>query len=258
MMASVTYRDPLEAARARIAALEDLLDSQRFTGGSGGEGDDREALRQARAALAEERAAHEERLGEARERERALEEELERTRGELVEERARRQAEVSLLRTKLEEAERAVQNHTSLLEAEQTIQRAQSEAESARLRQELAQRDTLVRELREEIRTHLEGDLREVRAYYEARVRAVGTELAEQGSRARKLESSLEQARRALDSLPAPDVRDREGLVEREVARRKVAVGEAELERARARIERLERELERITAAEATLARRPR
>ena len=40
------------------------------------------------------------------------------------------------------------------------------------------------------------------------------------------------------------------------MARRKLAIGQVELERTRARIERLELELERITAAEAQLAAR--
>lgn len=251
----MSYRDPLEAARARIAALEDLLDTQRFVG-SGEDGDAREPLRQARAALAEERAAHQEVLRDAREREESLRRELTITQKDLVDERARRQAEVSLLRTKLEEAERMVQNNASLFEAEQTMQRAHAEAESARLRQQLVTKDTQIRELREEIRVHLSGDAKAVRAFYEARVRIVGTELAEHGALARKLESSLGQAREALDALPPVDLRDREGLVEREMAKRKVAIGMAELERVRERLRRLESELERITAAEAELARR--
>ncbi len=251
----MSYRDPLEAARARIAALEDLLDSQRFVG-SGEEGDPRAPLREARAALAEERAAHQEALRDAQDREETLRRELTTTQKALVDERARRQAEVSLLRTKLEEAERMVQNNASLFEAEQTLQRAQAEAEAARLRQQLVTRDTQIRELREEIRVHLGGDAKAVRAFYEARVRIVGTELAEHGALARKLETSLTQAREALDALPPVDLRDREGLVEREMAKRKVAIGMAELDRVRERLRRLEGELERITAAEAELAKR--
>lgn len=251
----MSYRDPLEAARARIAALEDLLTSQRFVG-SPDDGDEREPLREARAALAEERAAHQEVLRDAREREDALRRELSGTQRELLEERARRQAEVSLLRSKLEEAERMVQNNASLFEAEQTMQRAQAETESARLRQQLVYKDTLIRELREEIRVHLGGDAKGVRAFYEARVRTVGTELAENGTLARRLEASLASAREAVDALPPPDPRDREGMVEREMAKRKVAIGIAELERVRERLRRLEAELERITSAEAELARR--
>ena len=134
--------------------------------------------------------------------------------------------------------ERAITHNASLFEAEQTMQRAQAEAERARLEQKLVQRDTQLRELREEIRVHLSGDRREIRAHYEARVRTVGTELAEQGSLSRRLEQSLEEAKAAVDSLPPADERDREGMVEREMARRKLAIGQVELERTRARIER--------------------
>jgi DNA repair exonuclease SbcCD ATPase subunit len=255
----VSYRDPLEAARARIAALEDLLTSQRFVPSAGDEAhDERSALREARAALAEERAEREAAASEARERESSLRRKVDALERELREERARRLAEVSLLRSKLEEAERMVQNNASLFEAEQTMQRAQAEAESARLRQQVAQKDTAIRELREEIRVHLGGDPAAVRAFYEARVRAVGTELAEHGALARKLETSLDHARTALDALPPVDLRDRESIVEREMAKRKVAIGEAELARVRDRIERLELELKRIMSAEAELAGRPR
>ncbi len=251
----MSYRDPLEAARARIAALEDLLDSQRFVGSPGDdEHDDHRALREARAALAEERAEHQAVLREMREREAELRRAVEAAEKELRDERARRLTEVSLLRSKLEEAERMVQNNASLFEAEQTMQRAQAEAESARLRQQIVHKDTAIRELREEIRVHLAGDAKAVKAYYEARVRAVGTELAEHGALARKLESSLKKAREALEALPPIDLRDREGLVEREMAKRKVAIGEAELGRVRDRIDRLESELKRITSAEAELA----
>lgn len=253
----MSYRDPLDAARARIAALEDLLDSQRFAG-SPEDGDPRQPLREARAALAEERAAHQEAQRDAREREESLRRELAAIQRALVDERARRQAEVSLLRSKLEEAERMVQNNASLFEAEQTMQRAEAEAESARLRQQLVQKETHIRELREEIRVHLGGELEAVRAFYAARVRVVGTELAENGTLARQLETRLSEARAALDTLPPMDLRDREGVVEREMAKRKVAIGTAELERVRGRLNRLETELERITAAEAELARRGR
>jgi len=249
----VTYRDPLDAARARIAALEELLDSQDFVGPVS-EDDERAALRHARAALAEERAENEARAREQRAEIETLSAELDDARRELVDERARRGAEVSLLRTKLEEAERAVRDNASLFEAEQTMQRAQAEAEAARLRQRLVHKDTSIRELREEIRVHLGGDLAAVRAYYTARVRAVGTELAEQGSLARRLDKRLAEAREALEALPPVDVRDREGILERELSKRKVAVGEAERERVRDRVARLEAELERITAAEAELA----
>ncbi|MBX3271830.1 MAG: hypothetical protein KF729_16300 [Sandaracinaceae bacterium] len=51
-------------------------------------------------------------------------------------------------------------------------------------------------------------------------------------------------------------MRDREGLIERELARRKVAIAERELDRVRDRVLRLEAELERITGAEAELATR--
>ncbi|HJL15901.1 MAG TPA: hypothetical protein RMH99_09605 [Sandaracinaceae bacterium LLY-WYZ-13_1] len=251
----MTYRDPLEAARARIAALEDLLDTQGFTGPVS-EDEERAALRHARAALAEERAENEARHAELQAELATLEQRLAEAREELVDERARRQAEVSLLRTKLEEAERAVQHNASLFEAEQTMQRAEAEAEAARLRQQLVHKDTQIRELREEIRVHLGGDARAIRAHYAARVRAVGTELAEHGTLARRLDASLKEAREALDALPPADERDREGMVERELAKRKVAVGEAELRRVRERITRLEAELERITAAEAALAER--
>lgn len=251
----MTYRSPLEAARARIAALEELLDAQdRVVTGEGDAGKD--ALREVRALLAEERAEHEGQLSSLRQERASLEARLAEQETELVAERARRQAEVSLLRSKLEEAERAIAHNTSLFEAEQTMQRAAAEAERARLEQRLVQRDTQLRELREEIRVHLGGGAREIRAFYEARVRTVGTELAEQGSLARRLEQSLRDAKEAVEKLPPADERDREGMVEREMARRKLAVGEAELSRARARIERLEAELERITAAEAQLASR--
>lgn len=252
----VSYRDPLEAARARIAALEDLLETQGDGNGTRVESDDREALRSVRADLAEERAEHQAVLRDLREQEAALKREMERLEKELLDERARRQAEVSLLRTKLEEAERLVANNASLFEAEQTMQRAQAEAESARLRQENVAKDTMIRELREEVRVHLGGDRAVVKAFYGARVRSVGTELAEQGALARRLEKSLADAHLALDALPPIDLRDREGLVEREMAKRKVAVGEAELVRVRERIRRYEAELERITAAEADLAMR--
>lgn len=252
----MSYRDPLEAARARIAALEDLLESQRFGSNGHGDRDAEEALRQARATIAEERAEHAAALRELHERERALSARIEQLEIELADERARRLAEVSLLRTKLEEAERLVQSNASLFSAEQTMQRAQAEAECARLEQQLVHKDTMIRELREEIRVHLGGDRRAVKAYYEARVRTVSTELAEHGALARKLERSLAEARRALDALPPPDPRDRQGMVERELARRKVAIGEAELERVRERARRLEAELERITSAEAELAKR--
>jgi chromosome segregation ATPase len=252
----VTYRDPLDAARHRIAALEELLEAQRLLGQEDDE--DLQALRQTRAALAEERADHHVQLADVNARVRELERENEAQREELVQERARRQAEVSLLRSKLEEAERLVQHNGSLFEAEQTMQRAQAEAESARLRQVIVQRDTALRELREEIRVHLTGDSRDIRAHYEARVRAVGTELAECGALKRKLEKTIEQSREALRVLPPADTRDREGMVERELLRRKVAVGEAELERVRERLQRLEGDLERITDAEAKLASRAR
>lgn len=252
----MSYRDPLEAARARIAALEDLLESARFIDADGEHDGEHDALREVRAALAEERAEHQAVLRESRDRESELSRELEQLKKDLLDERARRQAEVSLLRTKLEEAERLVQNNASLFEAEQTMQRAQAEGESARLRQQLVHKDTQIRELREEIRVHLGGDKKAVKAFYEARVRVVGTELAEHGALARKLERGLGAARDAVDSLPPADVRDREGMVERELAKRKVAVGQAELERVRDRLRRLEAELERITAAEAELASR--
>ncbi len=251
----MTYRDPLEAARARIAALEELLESQSFGGPVvRDEADERENLRHVRAALAEERAEHQAELRDNHDRESKLRSRVEQLEKDVIDERARRQAEVSLLRTKLEEAERMVQNNASLFEAEQTMQRAQAEAESARLRQQLVHKDTLVRELREEIRVHLSGERRSIKAFYEARVRAVGTELDESGALARQLEKSLTDANAALRLLPPADLRDREGMVEREMAKRKVAVGEAELERVRDRLKRLEHELERITAAEADLA----
>ncbi len=250
----VSYRSPLEAARARIAALEDLLETHSLVATDEDLSDDGLALRRLRAQLAEERAERdEERVREAESR-RARAEALEERERELVEERARRQAEVSLLRSKLEEAERAVAHNASLFEAEQTMQRAAAEAENARLQQVLVHKDTLIRELREEIRVHLGGDGRAIRAYYSARVRAVGTELAEHGTMARQLERRLDEARAALEALPPADARDREGMVERELAKRKVAVGDSELVRVRDRVARLERELERITAAEAELA----
>ena len=163
---------------------------------------------------------------------------------------------MSLLRSKLEEAERAISNNASLFEAEQTMQRAEVAAESARLAARIVAKDTQIRELREEIRVHLRRDEREIRAHYTARVRAVGTELAEHGDLARRLERSMSDAREALEALPPVDLRDREALVERELAKRKVAVAEAELRRIRDRIGRLEAELERITQAEAKLAQR--
>ncbi|MBZ0116308.1 MAG: hypothetical protein K8H88_04920 [Sandaracinaceae bacterium] len=248
------YRDPLEAARAKIAALEELLETQHLLGQD--DAGDLQTLRQTRAALAEERADHMAQLADRDRSERDLRRELDELREELTQERARRQAEVSLLRSKLEEAERLVQHNTSLFEAEQTMQRAQAEGENARLRQVIVQRDTALRELREEVRVHLGGEPREVRAFYEARVRTVGTELAECGALARKLERTIEQGREAMRALPPADTRDREGMVERELLRRKVAVGEAELERVRDRLQRLESELERITDAEAKLAAR--
>ena len=250
----MSYRDPLDAARARIAALEDLLDTQRFIGGPLEPADEREALRQTRATLAEERAEHDAARRDASARLATAEADLKGRDQALVDERARREAEVSLLRSKLEEAERSVQNNASLFEAEQTIQRAQAEAESAHLKQQLVHKDNQIRELREEIRVHLGRDPRAVRAFYEARVRAVGTELAEQGTLARRLDQSLQAARVALANLPPVDVRDRESMVERELAKRKVAIGDSELARVRDRLGRLEAELERITAAEALLA----
>src|SRR5688500_15924509 len=183
-------------------------------------------------------------LGDSRDRELALRREVDGLKKELLDERARRQAEVSLLRSKLEESERLVQNNASLFEAEQTMQRAQAASESARLRQQIVTKDTTIRELREEVRVHLSGDRAAVKAFYEARVRAVGTELAEHGALARKLERSLTDARAALETLPPADLRDREGMVEREMARRKVAVGEAELVLVRERSRRYEAELE--------------
>lgn len=248
----MSYRDPLEAARARISALEDLLDSRRFE--SDAPGADGRALSEARAALAEERAEHAAELAALHEEAARLERTIAELEQRLVEERARRDADVSLLRTKLEEAERAVANNASLFEAEQTMQRAEVAAESARLAQVIVAKDTLIRELREEIRVLLGGDARAIRAHFSARVRAVGTELAEQGDRARRLDAGLIAAREAVAALPPPDVRDREGLVERELAKRKVAIAEREIERVRDRVRRLEAELERITAAEAELA----
>lgn len=251
----MSYRDPLYAARARIAALEDLIDSRRFEGGVG-EGDDQKALREARAALAEERALHDAETASLRRAQDELSDDLARVNKELVDERARRQVEVSLLRSKLEEAERAVTNNATLFEAEQTMQRAEVAAQSARLADRIVHKDTTIRELREEVRIHLSEERVSIRAYYEARVRAVGTELAEHGAHARRLEISLEAAREAVHELPPADVRDREGMVEREMAKRKVAIAEAERERLRERIGRLESELERITQAEAALASR--
>lgn len=252
----MTYRDPLEAARARISALEDLLDSRRFE--SVAPGDEGRALSEARAALAEERAEHAAEVASLHEEAARLEAQLDALEQRVAEERARRDADVSLLRTKLEEAERAVQNNASLFEAEQTMQRAEVAAESARLAQQLVAKDTMIRELREEVRVLLGGDLRAIRAHYSARVRAVGTELAEQGDRARRLEAGLVDARAAVAALPPADLRDREGLVERELVKRKVAIAERELDRVRERAKRLEAELQRITAAEAELAtRRP-
>lgn len=250
----MSYRSPLEAARARISALEDLLESHALVTPDEDLSDDGMALRRLRAQLAEERAEHQAAIGhlqaelhEARDTIRGHEQDL-------TDERARRKAEVSLLRSKLEEAERSIANNASLFEAEQTMQRAAAEAELARLRQTLVHKETQVRELREEIRVHLEGEPAAIRAFYAARVRAVGTELAEHGTMARELERRLQDARAALEELPPADLRDREELVERELAKRKVAVGDSELARVRDRVQRLEAELERITAAEADLA----
>jgi len=136
------------------------------------------------------------------------------------------------------------------------MQRAEVAVESARLAQQIAAKDTQLREQREELRLHLSLEREPIRAYYEARVRAVGTELAEQGALARRIDASLADAKEAVQALPPVDVRDREGMVERELAKRKVAIAEAELLRIRARIGRFESELERITHAEAALAAR--
>lgn len=239
----------------RISALEELLDSRRFDGGPN-EGDDHEALREARAALAEERAVHDARSARMQRAQEELSDQLARVEKELIDEHARRQAEVSLLRSKLEEAERSVASNASVFEAEQTMQRAEVAAESARLAQKIVFKDTQIRELREEIRVHLSGERAPIRAHYEARVRTVGTDLAEHGARSRRLERAMTDAREAVDALPPVDVRDRQGMVERELAKRKVAIAEAEIERIAARIERLEEELQRITRAEATLAAR--
>jgi len=249
----VSYRDPLDAARARISALEDLLAERRFDDDGDGKGNGR-ALSDARAALAEERAEHAAELAAQQRELRDVRARVEALEQELTEERARRQTEVSLLRTKLEEAERGLANDASLFEAQQTMQRAEAAAEAARLAQRIVEKDNAIRELREEIRIHIAAEPGAVRAYYAARVRAVGTELAEQGDRARRLEQGLTDAREAVDALPPADVRDREGLVERELAKRKVAIAERELTRVRGRLERLERELTRITGAEADLA----
>lgn len=250
----MTYRDPLDAARARITALEELLESRRFEPDApGGNG---RALSEARAALAEERAEHAAELARAHEDRAGVERRVELLEAELAAERARRDAEVSLLRTKLEEAERMGSSDVSLAEAEETMRRAEAAAQSARLEQRLVTKETAIRELREEIRVLLGGDLRAIRAHYAARVRAVGTELAEQGDRARRLARGLDEARGAVEALPPADVRDREGLIERELARRKVAIAERELDRVRDRVLRLEAELERITGAEAELATR--
>ncbi|MCB9598508.1 MAG: hypothetical protein H6719_37685 [Sandaracinaceae bacterium] len=251
----MSYRDPLDAARARISALEDLLDTRRFEGGESA-GSQGRALSEARAALAEERAEHAAENAALHAEIGRAERQIEELQRELIDERARREADVSLLRTKLEEADRAVANNASLFEAEQTMQRAEVAAESARLAQRIVSKDTQLRELREEIRVLLGGDLAAIRAHYSARVRAVGTELAEQGDRARRLEVGLREARDAVQALPSPDVRDREGLVERELVKRKVAIAERELERVRDRVSRLEDDLKRITAAEAELASR--
>jgi hypothetical protein len=252
----VTYRDPLEAARARIAALEDLLDAQEVFAPTNGtaRADERQHLRELRGQLAEERAEHAARAAEAADTERRLAERIAFLEGELREEKARRQVEVSLLRSKLEEAERQVKENASLFEAEQTMRRAEVEGKLARLRRDMTVKDVTLRELREEVRVHLGGSLAEVRAWYAEKVRQLGTELAESGTLSRHLEESLVQAERAVASLPPADARDREGLVERELAKRKLAIGKAELGRVRARIERLEHELSRITDAEAKLA----
>lgn len=252
----MSYRSPLEAARARIAALEDLLESHALVAADEDLSDDGMALRRLRAQLAEERAEHQAALGQLEADLAGLRAQLEQRDETILDERSRRQAEVSLLRSKLEEAERAISNNASLFEAEQTMQRAAAEADLARLRQTLVHKETQVRELREEIRVHLSGDPAAIRAFYGARVRAVGTELAEHGTMARELERRLAEARAALEGLPPADLRDREELVERELAKRKVAVGDSELERVRDRVVRLEAELERITAAEAELAAR--
>lgn len=250
----MSYRDPLDAARARISALEDLLDTRRFDFDPKDDGGDRRTLREIRTTLAEERAEHTEALASSREELTRAVASKESFEEELRSERARRQAEVSLLRTKLEEAERSVQTNASLFEAEQTMQGAAAAVEKAHLEQQIVHKDTSIRELREEVRLHVRGERREIRAFYTARVRAVGTELAEQGTRARRLEEALDGARGALASLPPADARDREGMVERELAKRKVAVADAELIRIRDRVQRLEYELERITSAEADLA----
>ena len=249
----MTYRSPLDAARARISALEDLLHSRRFEGGAE-PGADHRALQDARAAIAEERAEHAAAAGSHERQIASLRERIAELERALVDEHAQRKAEVSLLRTKLEEAERAVATNASLFEAEQTIQRAEVAAQSARLAKEITQKNTLIRELREEIRVHLGGDLAAIRAHYTATVRTVGTELAELGDRARRLRLTLDEARKAVEALPPVDLRDREAMVERELAKRKVAIGEAELERVRDRATRLEEQLRRITGAEATLA----
>ncbi|MFK7991143.1 MAG: hypothetical protein AB8I08_34305 [Sandaracinaceae bacterium] len=247
----MTYRDPLDAARARISALEDLLDSPPFGVGVGDPD-----VREARIQLAEERANHQAELSRVRHEMDAMETRLEAALDDLADERGRRQAEVSLLRSKLEEAERSVQNNRALFDAEQTIQRAEVEVASARLRQQLVVLETTVRELREEVRVHLRGAPRDIKAYYGARVRAVGAELAEHGSLSRRLDTRVREAEAALLTLPPVDTRDREAIVERELAKRKVAIGAAEHERVRARLMRLEEELTRITAAEAELATR--
>ncbi len=251
----MTYRDPLDAARARISALEVLLDSRRFEGGEA-QGADGRALSEARAALAEERAEYAAHAADLRRTVAEQQVRVEELEAELVDERARRAADVSLLRSKLEEAERAVATNATLFEAEQTMQRAEVAAQSARLAQQLTHKETHIRELREEIRVHLAGDRTAIRAHYTARVRAVGTELAEQGDRSRRLDRGLAKAREAVDALPPVDLRDRAGMVERELAKRKVAIAEQELGRIAERVARLEAELQRITAAEAELASR--
>ncbi|MBX3271829.1 MAG: hypothetical protein KF729_16295 [Sandaracinaceae bacterium] len=135
----MTYRDPLDAARARITALEELLESRRFEPDApGGNG---RALSEARAALAEERAEHAAELARAHEDRAGVERRVELLEAELAAERARRDAEVSLLRTKLEEAERMGSSDVSLAEAEETMRRAEAAAQSARLEQRLVTKE---------------------------------------------------------------------------------------------------------------------
>ncbi|MGE0786711.1 MAG: hypothetical protein AB7S26_13650 [Sandaracinaceae bacterium] len=252
----MTYRSPLDAARARIAALEDLLESNALGVSEERLTNEGTALRKTRAQLAEERAEFDEERARLGSEIAQLQASLDERGRDVEDERARRQTEVSLLRSKLEEAERAIANNTALFEAEQTMQRAEAQAELARLRQTLVHKDNHIRELREEIRVFLGGDRQQIRAFYSARVRVVGTDLAEHGSLARQLERRIEDARAALADLPAPDARDRDGLIERELATRKISVGEAELQRVLDRITRQQEELTRITAAEAELAER--